>query len=90
MKTVKRPRNNQTTTVRQLLGTANAQTVPAATSTAPVHQRLGSANAETTPAGAQAAAADKTQRPDTACEGKNGRLSRAPNPVQTIMNFRTC
>ena len=32
--------------VRQLLGTANAQTAPAATSTAPVHERLGSANAK--------------------------------------------
>ena len=33
---------------------------------------LGSANAETTPAGAAAAAADRTQRPDATCEGKNG------------------
>ena len=33
---------------------------------------LGSANAETTPARAPAAAADRTQRPDTTCEGKNG------------------
>ena len=41
-------------------------------STAPAHQRLGSANAETTPAGAPAAAADRTQRPDATCEGKNG------------------
>ena len=31
-----------------------------------------SANAETTPAGAPAAAADRTQRPDATCEGKNG------------------
>ena len=61
-----------TTSVRQLLGTANAQTASAATSTAPAHQPLGSANAETTPAGAQAAAADTTQRPNTAREGKNG------------------
>ena len=62
-----------TAPVRQLLGTANAQTAhPAATSTAPAHQPLGSANAETTPAGALAAAADRTQRPDTTCEGKNG------------------
>ena len=45
------------------LGTANAQTAPAATSTALEHQRRGSANAETTPAGAPAAAADRTQRP---------------------------
>ena len=36
------------------------------------HQLLGSANAETTPAGAPAAAADRTQRPDATCEGKNG------------------
>ena len=41
-------------------------------STAPAHQRLGSANAETTPAGAPAAAADRTQRPDATCGGKNG------------------
>ena len=47
--------------VRQLLGTADAQTTPAATSTAPVHQRRGSANAETTPAAAPAAVADRTQ-----------------------------
>ena len=33
---------------------------------------MGSAIAEKTPAGAQAAAADKTQRPDTAREGKKG------------------
>ena len=30
------------------------------------------ANAEMTPAGAPAAAADRTQRPDATCEGKNG------------------
>ena len=36
------------------------------------HQPLGSANAETTPAGALAAAADRKQRPDATCEGKNG------------------
>ena len=41
-------------------------------STAPTHQRRGSANAETTPAGAPAAAADRTQRRDATCEGKNG------------------
>ena len=41
-------------------------------STAPTHQLLGSANAETTPARAPAAAADRTQRPDATCEGKNG------------------
>ena len=41
-------------------------------STAPTHQPLGSANAETTPARAPAAAADRTQRPDATCEGKNG------------------
>ena len=41
-------------------------------STAPAHQPLGSAGAETTPAGAPAAAADRTQRPDATCEGKNG------------------
>ena len=58
--------------IRQLLGTANEQTEPATSSTAPTHRPLGSANAETTPAGAPAAAADRTQRPDATCEGKNG------------------
>ena len=59
-------------------GAAGTQTAhPATSSTAPAHQLLGSANAETTPAGAPAAAADRTQRPDATCEGKNGRLSRA-------------
>ena len=62
-----------TTLVRQLLGTANAQTAPAATNTTPVHQPLGTtANTEMTPAEAQSAAADKTQQPNAACEGKNG------------------
>ena len=57
----------------QLLRAADAQTAHHATfSTAPVHQLLGSANAEMTPAGAPAAAADRTQRPDATCEGKNG------------------
>ena len=54
-------------------GAADAQTAhPATSSTAPAHQRRGSANAETTPAGAPAAAADRTQRPDATCGGKNG------------------
>ena len=39
---------------------------------------LGSANAETTPAGAPAAAADRTQRPDATCEGKNGVTVQGP------------
>ena len=56
----------------QLLGAADAQTAHAATfSTAPTHQLLGSANAETTPARAPAAGADRKQRPDATCEGKN-------------------
>ena len=59
--------------IRQLLGAADAQTAHQATfSTVPTHQILGSANAETTPAGAPAAAADRTQRPDATCEGKTG------------------
>ena len=54
-------------------GGGGAQTAHHATSsTAPTHQLLGSANAETTPARAPAAAADRTQRPDATCEGKNG------------------
>ena len=57
----------------ECLGATDAQTVhPATFSTAPTHQPLGSANAETTPARAPAAAADRTQRPDATCEGKNG------------------
>ena len=44
----------------------------AAFSTVPTRQLLGSANAETTPARAPAAAADRKQRPDATCEGKNG------------------
>ena len=59
--------------IRQLLGAADTQIAhPATFSTAPAHQRRGSANAETRPAGAPAAAADRTQRPDATCEGKNG------------------
>ena len=62
-----------TSSIRQLWGAADAQTAhPATFSTAPAHQLLGSANAETTPARAPAAAADRTQRPDATCEGKNG------------------
>ena len=87
-KTVKRPRQQPAhPPIRQLLGAADAQTAPPATfSTDPTHQLLGSANAETTPAGAPAAAAHRKQRPDATCEGKNGRLSRAPyrsnNPTE--------
>ena len=69
-------KNSQTTStssIRQLLGAADAQTAyPATFSTAPAHQLLGSANAETTPARAPAAAADRTERPDATCGGKNG------------------
>ena len=62
-----------TTSICQLLGVADAQTTHHAKSnTAPAHQPLGSANAETTPAGAPAAAADRKQRPDATCGGKNG------------------
>jgi hypothetical protein len=73
-KTVKTtPATTSTSSIRQLLGAAHAQTAhPAASSTAPTHQPLGSAIAETTPAGAPAAAADRKQRPDATCEGKNG------------------
>ena len=67
------PATTSTSSICQLLGVADAQTAHHATfSTAPTHQPLGSANAETTPAGAPAAAADRTQRPDATCEGKNG------------------
>ena len=67
------PATTSTSSIRQLLGTADAQTAhPATFSTAPTHQLLGSANAGTTPAGAPAAAADRTQQPDATCKGKNG------------------
>ena len=67
------PATTSTSSIRQLLGATDAQTAhPATFSTAPIRQLLGSANAETTPAGAPAAAADRTQRPDATCEGKNG------------------
>ena len=73
-KTVKRPPQQPAQPpVRQLLDAADAQTAyPATSSTAPAHQPPGSADAEMTPAGAPAAAADRTQRPDATCEGKNG------------------
>ena len=67
------PATTSTSSIRQLLGAADAQTAHHATfSTAPTHQPLGSANAETTPARAPAAAADRKQRPNATCEGKNG------------------
>ena len=67
------PATTSTSSIRQLLGAADTQTAhPATSSTSPAHQRRGSANAEATPAGAPAAAADRTQRPDATCEGKNG------------------
>ena len=67
------PATTSTSSIRQLLGAADAQTAHHATfSTAPTHQLLGSANAETTPARAPAAAADRKQRPNATCEGKNG------------------
>ena len=57
------PATTSTSSIRQLLGAADAQTAhPATSSTAPAHQPLGSANAETTPARAPAAAADRTRR----------------------------
>ena len=73
-------KNSQTTppttsasSIRQLLGAADAQTAHHATfSTAPTHQLLGTTNAETTPIRAPAAAADRKQQPDATCEGKNG------------------
>ena len=67
------PATTSTSSIRQLLGAADAQTVHHATfSTAPSHQLLGSANAETTLARAPAVAADRKQRPNATCEGKNG------------------
>ena len=66
------PATNSTSSIRQLLGAADAQTAHHATfSTAPTHQRLGFANLEMAPARALAAAADRTQQPDATCGGKN-------------------
>ena len=67
------PATTSTSSIRPLLGAADTQTAHHATfSTVPTHQLLGSANAETTPARAPAVAADRKQRPDATCEGKNG------------------
>ena len=67
------PATTSTTSIRQLLGAADVPTAHHATfSTAPTHQLLGSANAEMTPTRAQAATADRKQRPDATCEGKTG------------------
>ena len=67
------PATTNTSSIRQLLGAADAQTAHHATfSTAPTHQLLGTANAETTPARALAAAADRKQRPNATCKGKTG------------------
>ena len=53
------PATTSTSSIRQLLGAADAQTAHHATfSTAPTHQLLGSADAETTPARAPEAAAN--------------------------------
>ena len=66
------PAATSTSSIRQLLGAADAQTAHHVTfSIAPTHQLLGSSNAET-PARAPAAVADRKQRPDATCEGKNG------------------
>ena len=90
------PATTSTSSIRQLLGTTDAQTAHHATfSTAPTHQLLGSANAETTPARAPAAAADrKTQhakRRTGDCPGpRKGTTTRrnvtqggTPPPLQT-------
>ena len=53
------PGNNRTSSIRQLLGAADAQTAHHAAFSIP----------QTTPA---RAAANRKQRPDTTCEGKNG------------------
>ena len=67
------PAITSTTSIRQLLGAADAQTAHHATfSIAPTHQLLGSANAETAPTRAPATAAVRKQQSDATCEGKNG------------------
>ena len=67
------PATTSTSSIRQLLGPADAQTAHHTTSsTAPAHQRLGPANAETTPARAPAAAADRKQRPVQHAKGRTG------------------
>ena len=54
------------------VGSTDRKITPATTSTTPVRQLQGSTNVEGTPAGTQAAAADRTQRPDAERQGKNG------------------
>ena len=67
------PATTSTSSIRQLLGAADAQMAHHATfRTAPTHQILGSGNAEMTLARAPAAVADRKQQPDATCEGKNG------------------
>ena len=67
------PATTSTSSIRQLLCAADAQTAHHVTfSAAPTHQLLGPANAETTPARAPAAAADRKQQPNATCKGKNG------------------
>ena len=67
------PATTSTSSIRQLLGAADAQTAhPATSSTAPTHQLLGSANAETTPAGAPAAAATESSDPTQHAKGRAG------------------
>ena len=57
--------------MRRGVGSKNRKTTPATTSTTPVCQLLGSTIAGTTPPGTRAAAAVRTQRPDTARAGQN-------------------
>ena len=67
------PATTSTSSIRQLLGAADAQTAhPATFSTAPTHQLLGSANAETTPARAPAAAATESSNPTQHAKGRTG------------------
>ena len=69
-------KNSQTTgtsSIRQLLGTADAQRAHHATfSTAASHQLLGSTNAETTPTRAPAAAATESSNPAQHAKGRTG------------------
>ena len=81
------PATTSTSSIRQLLGAADAQTAhPATFSTAPTHQLLGSANAETTPARAPAAAADKSSDPTQHAKGRTG---DCPGPRKEATTRRT-
>ena len=80
------PATTSTSSIRQLLGAADAQTAHHATfSTAPTHQLLGSANAETTPA--RHWPQRPTERSDLTQHAK-GRTGDCPGPRKGTITAR--